>query len=155
MRLSIVVRGGRYFVMLHGPQTKTCFSKVKNFLQTHNPRTYVPQTSIALFGVSPSRSPKNEQRLGGWRRFCSTNVALGRAPPGRSLNEGDLEVPTGKIYLCACLCPRVLYTHTTLPTWLLKAPDTFIPEIFFTTLISVSLTVAILLKKTWILNLLD
>lgn len=78
-----------------------------------------------------------------------------RAPPGRSLYEGDLEVPTGKRYLCECLCPQVLYTHTTLPTWLLKAPDTFIPEIFFTTLISASLTVAILLKKTWILNLLD
>lgn len=77
-----------------------------------------------------------------------------RAPPGRSLYDGVLEVPTGKRYLCACFCPRVLYIHTTLATWLSKAPDKFIPEIFFTTLISVSSTVAILLKKTWTRNLL-
>lgn len=52
-----------------------------------------------------------------------------RAPPGRSLYDGVLEVPTGKRYLCACFCPRVLYIHTTLATWLSKAPDKFIPEI--------------------------
>jgi hypothetical protein len=35
-----------------------------------------------------------------------------RAPPGRSLSEGDLEVPTGKRYLCALfLPPGFVHTH--------------------------------------------